>query len=140
MTDRPDIDALAGLLEHQKELYPQWYGFHDKVAELIAWARSQPDLDGPLFPGKQRTSQAAAEKHEPRAGTWRQKVLDKFRSHGSMTDSELMALFPDLTEKQRCNSVRPRRVELAQKGWLEDTGRTRKNSGGNDEIVWALTK
>jgi predicted transcriptional regulator len=34
------------------------------------------------------------------------------------------------------NTIRPRRVELEAKGFVEDSGRTRKTTSGREAIVW----
>lgn len=83
-----------------------------------------------------RTSREAALLMEPKLGTLRSKVLNAIRVAGKdgMTDDELVAklgLSP--------NSVRPRRVELVEGGWVVDSGRCRWSFYGNDAIVWTAT-
>lgn len=85
-----------------------------------------------------RTSAAAAAAVEPRTGTQRWKVLAAVAQvardprSGGLTDVEL-ANWTGLPP----NSLRPRRKELVDGGWLEDSGKTRSHHG-RDHIVWVL--
>jgi hypothetical protein len=36
------------------------------------------------------------------------------------------------------NTVRPRRVELEEKGWVKDSGMTRETRSGRKAIVWVV--
>lgn len=81
------------------------------------------------------TSKAAALDVMPRTGTQRLAVLDAIRnSEDGMTDEEIQSKL-----SIGANSQRPRRVELVEGGWLEDSGKTRPTDTGNDAIVWKLT-
>lgn len=79
------------------------------------------------------TAQAAAARIMPASGTQRSKVLDRLTSvsPGGMTDEELQASL-----EMNPNSQRPRRVELVEQGWIEDSGDRRKTVSGADSIVW----
>lgn len=82
-----------------------------------------------------RTSHAAAARALPRTGTQRAAVLRYIseRPFGA-TDDEIAAGLgiPG-------NSVRPRRVELAEAGWIERSGKTRRNAYGNECDVWVAS-
>lgn len=89
--------------------------------------------------GARQTSVDAADLVAPRTGSQRARVLDAVHSVstgplGGLTDVEL-ARQTGLS----ANSVRPRRVELVDLGWLEDTGRTRAHLG-RAHAVWGLTE
>lgn len=91
--------------------------------------------------GASDTSLRAAERAAPKVGTQRHEVLGLFRndnwnrSRGSgmihgFTDSE-MAHASGLP----LNSVRPRRLELVEGGWVRDSGRRRDGS-----TVWEYVR
>lgn len=86
-----------------------------------------------------RTSLAAAAAVEPRTGTQRHAILSAVAAVArdprtvGMTDVELGA-----STGIRANSLRPRRKELVDGGWLEDSGRTRTHHG-NPHVVWVLS-
>ena len=100
----------------------------------------RPDLPGrgKRRTGARQTSVDAADLVAPRTGSQRGKVLDAVHAVsvgplGGLTDVELArqtGLPP--------NSVRPRRVELVDLGWLEDTGRKRQHLG-RAHVVWGLS-
>jgi hypothetical protein len=99
------------------------------------------DPDAPK-PGKVQsnhpdTSRAAAAAQYPRGGTLRRKVLDAVAVCGDfgLTDEELMVAC-----EMKPNTMRPRRVELVEGGWLKDSGKTRQTAQGFDSIVWVLTE
>jgi hypothetical protein len=79
------------------------------------------------------TQVAAAAAVLPRTGTQRARVLEAIKGAGpaGMTDQEV-AVRLAMAE----NSVRPRRLELADAGLIEDSGERRETSGGNPAIVW----
>lgn len=80
------------------------------------------------------TAKAAAHAAFPRSGTWRRKVLDAIALR-PRTDDELQH---DLTMSG--NTERPRRVELVDGGWINDSGERRRTAGGQDAIVWQLAR
>lgn len=80
------------------------------------------------------TSRNAAVDVFPRSGTQRKAVLDHISASGGATDEEIQEAL-DIG----ANSERPRRVELVEGGWVEDSGRTRETVAGLDSIVWTLT-
>jgi len=75
------------------------------------------------------TSARAARKVEVRTGTQRAAVLSDICAHDGATDFELSHRLRLLA-----SSVRPRRLELAQGGYVVDSGTTRKHRG----TAWTL--
>lgn len=86
--------------------------------------------------GHSATSQEAARRIEPVAGTLRAQVLEVHRvaqEHG-LTDGEgieVTGLDP--------STYRPRRVELVDAGLVFDSGTTRPTKAGRDAVVWRAT-
>jgi hypothetical protein len=77
------------------------------------------------------TSVKAAE--AVRKVTLRQQVIDfAMNCLNGFTDSDLKDAFPWTPE----SSMRKRRTELAQENIVLDSGRTRLNRHGHEEIVW----
>lgn len=105
-------------------------------------AAERHDRPGPAQRARaaRRTSAAAAAAVEPRTGTQRHALLtavarvSRDPALGGLTDVELAA-----ATGIRPNSLRPRRKELVDGGWLTDSGRTRQHHG-NEHIVWVLTE
>ena len=105
-------------------------------------AREAPDRPGPAQKARaaRSTSAAAADSVEPRMGTQRLRILDAIYAVSrdpalvGLTDVELAA-----STGIRPNSLRPRRGELVDGGWLEDSGRTRVHHG-NPHVVWVLSR
>lgn len=116
----------------------------DRLAASDAAGGSLPPPDRPGPAQRQRaarrTSQAAAAAVEPRTGFQRHRVLAAIAAVArdprmvGMTDVELAA-----ATGIRPNSLRPRRGELVDGGWLEDSGRTRPHHG-RDHTVWVLSR
>lgn len=81
------------------------------------------------------TSVAAAMAALPRAGTQKNAILSIIRDAGAagLTDEQIATL-SGLDE----NTVRPRRVELAEEGWIHLSGEFRKTRHGNDAQVWVV--
>src|SRR5262245_31844963 len=102
-----------------------------------------PPLPDPSTPGIgkfQRPGAAAETQREaaleayPATGTWRRRVLVAIAETGGATDEEIqhhLRLNP--------STERPRRVELVERGWIEDSGIRRRTSSGRSAVVWALT-
>jgi len=80
-----------------------------------------------------KTSLLAAQNFLPRSGTMRRKVHDLIFNAGfdGLTDEELEKLLGG-----KHQTVSSTRRSLVIDGYLEDSGRTRKNSGGEKCIVW----
>lgn len=83
-------------------------------------------------PDTQRQAAVAA---YPNTGTARRRVLDFIALHGGATDEEMQDGL-----NMNPSTQRPRRVELVEGGWVEDSGRTRKTGSGSAACVWALTE
>jgi hypothetical protein len=152
---RADARQLAGWakqLDDAAKALERGHRFLRKGAEIAASDRlpagnssgvagQAPDRPGPAQRQRaaQRTSAAAAAAVEPRTGTQRRAVLDAVGQVArdprlvGLTDVELGA-----ATGLRPNSLRPRRKELIDGGWLEDSGRTRTHHG-NEHIVWVLS-
>lgn len=83
------------------------------------------------------TSYKAADAIAPIAGKLRQAVYAFFVERGSYgaTDAEIFDRWPEKSE----NSLRPRRVELVEAGWLKDSGKRRLNKRGRSCCVWTVT-
>lgn len=82
------------------------------------------------------TSQAAAEGVLVRSGTQRHHLLRNLalRGDAGATDDELAGL-----ARLDLNSVRPRRLELVEAGYVMDSGDTRDSARGNPAVVWLPT-
>jgi len=86
-----------------------------------------------------RTAKAAAAAAEPVRGSQRHRILSAVAQVArdprmvGLTDVELGA-----ATGIRPNSLRPRRGELVDGGWLEDSGRTRTHHG-REHTVWVLS-
>lgn len=91
--------------------------------------------DNAIITGKRMrtTSRAAAERILPRTGTIRGRVYEYFVTRGDFgaTDDEAQ----DYLHIEG-NTFRPTRKTLVDDGYIYDSGRTRKNSNGNDCVVW----
>lgn len=72
----------------------------------------------------------------PRTGTDRLKVLNYLGERGDegATDEEI-----SLGLRMRLYTAAPRRYELAQGGWAQDSGLRRPTTTGSAAIVWVLT-
>lgn len=85
--------------------------------------------------GGMATAREARDLVLPKVGSQRHRVLQAFHTYDAigLTDVELAAA-TDLP----ANSVRPRRVELVDAGWVCDTGQRRRHNGRR-HVVWGLT-
>lgn len=93
--------------------------------------------------GGHATSASALDLVAPKVGTQRSLLLlrlwddtvkcQRMEFPDGLTDVELASV-----SNLPANSVRPRRVELVDAGWLRDSGRTRQHNG-RDHTVWSLT-
>lgn len=83
--------------------------------------------------GKTRTSKAAAEKAAKSQLSIEKRVLALLSSNRTLSCEEMADIL-----KLKITSVRPRVTGLVAQGKLIDSGKTRLNSDGNDEIIWRL--
>jgi hypothetical protein len=83
------------------------------------------------------TSKAAAEGARPRAAGLRQAVYAFIRERGQRgaTDEEIS----DALGSDRSNSLRPRRNELMNSGYIRDSGERRLTRLGSNATVWVAT-
>lgn len=95
---------------------------------------SDPTVDrvGKVRRDHPRTARAAALAATPRTGTARHRLLQAIAER-PRTDEELQ---DDLA--MAANTQRPRRVELVEGGWIEDSGETRPTRSGQEAIVWRV--
>lgn len=86
--------------------------------------------------GAPETERRAALEVYPRTGTCRRRVLDAIAlaSERGMTDEEL-----SLELRMRLYTAAPRRNELLNDGWIEDSGARRPTTTGARATVWVLT-
>lgn len=83
--------------------------------------------------GRHHLSRQAADAFFLKSGGWRRKVYDYIHSKGinGATDQEIQAYFD-----KSGDTIRPTRKSLQQDGLISDSGRTRKNSAGNECTVY----
>lgn len=94
----------------------------------------QPNLFDPPTPlhrNARDTERAAAEKVAPKAKAMRVRVLAMIFRLQSATCDEIAAAM-----NMKVTQIRPRVTQLAQIGFIEDSGERRKNADGNPAIVW----
>lgn len=81
------------------------------------------------------TSRKAAVATLPRSGSHRHRILACLAANPAGLTDEQIASRTGLTT----NTVRPRRGELYDAEWVEDTGERRPSPLGNPSAVWAIT-
>lgn len=81
-----------------------------------------------------KTSVSAGKKILPKTGSIRRKVFDYIEANGGATDYQLEAYL-----KGKHQTVSASRRSLVVDGFLIDSGKTVKNSAGNECIVWTLS-
>ena len=82
------------------------------------------------------TQQEAAVLIYPSSGSFRRNVLNAIVQADpyGMTDEEIQDRL-----HMNPSTQRPRRVELVEQGWVEDSGRRRTTQSGRSAVVWVLT-
>lgn len=82
------------------------------------------------------TQRIAAIEVHPISGKKRRIVLDAIAARGNygMTDEEMQREL-----QMNPSTQRPRRVELVEGGWVEDSGRRRVTRSRRSAVVWVLT-
>jgi hypothetical protein len=98
------------------------------------------DLDAPAAPfiRHSETSRAAAESVNPGLGDRQLAVLRYFADHPEgLSDEALIDHFRAIGWSD--NGIRPRRVELVERGFVADSGRKLVGSSGRLACVWAIT-
>lgn len=121
------------------------------VADLVAGLQGPGPVRSGQIGGQRQgghdTSAAALALVAPKVGTQRALVLEAVRhderrmverwgtsEYAGLTDVDLMS-----ETGLPANSLRPRRVELVDQGWLEDSGR-RLLHNRREHVVWTLTE
>ena len=120
----PLMDALI-FAEAELELYQKITAARD--AQVTA------PVEGLVSRNPASTSAKAARRVEPKSGTQRAAVLREIVERGGCTDYEL-----SFRLRLLASSVRPRRLELQQHGYVINSGRTREHRG-TTWIIWAPT-
>jgi hypothetical protein len=123
----PSVLSKAAFRDHVRQVAEAAHDERTGIAQ-------DPTVDalGPSHHSAPETSINAAFLSMPRSGSYRWRVLDAItRSDGGLTDEELQDQL-DLPP----NTQRPRRVELVQGGWVEDSGRRRITITGTPAVVW----
>lgn len=84
-----------------------------------------------------QTSRDAGARAFPRSATNRFRVLESIATGGPVgrTDDEVI-----VRTGLAHQSVGPRRLELLEGGWIEDSGRKRATRTGAQAIVWVLSQ
>lgn len=105
-------------------------------------ALPSPDVNAPgqahaPWRGAPETERQAAALQSVKSGTDRRKVLDYLWACGDdgATDEEIA-----LALTMRHYTAAPRRTELRDAGWVEDSGRRRATTTGTAAAVWILTE
>ncbi|GAB3154187.1 hypothetical protein GCM10027258_57700 [Amycolatopsis stemonae] len=122
------LDALAAV---EAEVL----GYVRHLGEMAAVRDAQvtANVEGKVTADPSMTSARAARNVEPRTGNQRGAILRFIVEGNGSTDFEIardLRILP--------NSVRPRRGELAEAGYVVDSGRTRQHRG-SDWVVWEAT-
>lgn len=88
------------------------------------------------------TSRAAAELVQPKSGTQRMRVLAAIAAASTMSPGLIGLTDAEIESRLELsgNSVRPRRGELVDAGWVEDSGVRREHGHSGLGIVWRLTE
>lgn len=107
--------------------------------QVLAMALQQDPLAQPhtyVQNGAKPTAVAAAAKAKPGSGTQRGRVLRCVVDAGEegVTDDQVRDRLG-----LELNTVRPRRLELVEAGYVIDSGDTRMTSSGNPAVVWLAT-
>ncbi|MEV4604826.1 hypothetical protein AB0K15_46685 [Amycolatopsis sp. NPDC049253] len=123
------LDAIAAV-----EAEVLGYVRHLGAMAALRDAQVTANAEGKVQADPAVTSARAARNVEPRTGNQRGRILAFLVEHGDGgTDFELGVVLGILP-----NSVRPRRGELVDAGYLVDSGTTRRHRG-SDWTVWVPT-
>lgn len=141
LTDVEEAAAVVWLEDHPDyQLTPsspseQVMATHAAVAELDqAGTLAQPHAY--VQNGAKPTAAAAAAKAKPGSGTQRGRVLRCIVDAGAegVTDDQVRDRLG-----LELNTIRPRRLELVEAGYVIDSGDTRMTPSGNPAVVWLAT-
>jgi hypothetical protein len=93
-------------------------------------------FSNPEISGAPVTQRLAAIRAYPHTGTGRRRVLDLIaRSEDGLTDQQMQDLL-----QMDPSTQRPRRGELEEDGWIENSGRIRRTRSGSKAVIWVLTE
>lgn len=106
---------------------------HAQIGAVLA-ADPRIDTDAKLHHDAHDTEVAAARFVQPRTGSGRWKVLSALAGRG-LTDEELA-----VETGLRHYTAAPRRNELCEWGFVEDSGDRRQTTSGSLAIVWRLSE
>lgn len=131
------VEAMVGWFKENEPARLERAGWKRIVGALDACAAlPDPSPGVALRSGAGDTERAAAEAVFPVSGTQRRSVLDAIAAAGDdgLCDHEVQ-------ERLGMNpsSVRPRRGELVDGGWVEDSGVRRPTPSGAEAVAWVLT-
>ena len=114
-----------------------WQNRYARILARMGWTCHPPGTscigENHVYTGKQETSYGASVYAKPRTGTQRGAVLEMLMRRPA-TDVELqewLSMSP--------NTERPRRVELVEGGFVQDSGRVKRHHG-REHIVWEATE
>ncbi len=146
---RPDIVTLicdgcfatttvrSGSKIHGVPVLVWWYqDRRQRCASCAPLADPSTNREAKIRSDARETSRQAALEAFPRTGVHRRLILDYIASrpdYGATDDEIIVAL------NIRHQSAGPRRLELFEGGWIEDSGIRRRTVSGKDAIVWCLT-
>lgn len=93
------------------------------------------DLFDPPYQKHSPTSRAAAEAIKPALNALQSRVLAVIRLEPSWgaTDEDICTV-----TGLKGSTVRPRRIELCEKGLIKDSGKTRATKRGRQATVWTV--
>lgn len=106
----------------------------DRVADAFELNSYSDPLANYNYDGQQETSELAALRNFPKSGTQRARVLESlWKEPGMDYDVAARLHIPR-------SSAGPRRLQLVQGGWVQDSGRTRITENDCEAIVWKVTE
>lgn len=77
------------------------------------------------------TQKEAARSFYPKSGTIQHKIYELITEHGGLTDEQIEQML-----HLKHQSASAARNVLMNKGWVINSGRTRRNQNGNRAIIW----
>lgn len=81
-----------------------------------------------------KTSRDAAEKALPKSGSARRRIYEAIANHGGLADFELEQIL-----KGSHQTISAGRRSLVIDNFIQDSGKTRRNPGGNECTVWVVS-
>jgi hypothetical protein len=123
------------------ETHAKWC---DLYTPAVTYRHTTPRRPGPAAHQARRTDpatshQAAAAITAERLTKIQQLVVDQLRTHGPMTDEQLLqSIAVDTGRDFAPSTIKTRRSELVAAGVVVDTLEIRQTRFGRNAIVWAL--